>query len=130
MTIEAALSSALEGMVVIEAGNERSEFAGLLLAMFGADVVKIEGRQGSNSRRLGPFVKSGPDIGQSLCFSRYNLGKRSMSFELEHPRAAEVQRQLDLLALPYRCQNAPVPHLTVHLRTPLGLRTLRSPGPP
>jgi hypothetical protein len=60
-----------------------------------------------------------PDVGVSL-----------EALELEHPRAAEVQRQLDLLALPYRCQNAPVPHLTVHLRTPLGLRTLRSPGPP
>src|SRR5262245_19219190 len=81
-------------MVVIEAGDERSEFAGLLLAMFGADVVKIEGRQGSNSRRLGPFVKPGPDIGQSLYFSRYNLGKRSMSFELEHPLGDGVRRRL------------------------------------
>ncbi|HSP19006.1 MAG TPA: VOC family protein [Myxococcaceae bacterium] len=49
--------------------------------------------------------------------------------ELEHPNAAAVQRQLDLLRLPYRCTAAPVPRLTAHLLTPAGPRTLRSTEP-
>jgi hypothetical protein len=48
------------------------------------------------------------------------------ALELEHPRASEVQRQLDLLGLPYRCVPAAVPRITAHLATPDGPRTLRS----
>lgn len=94
MTIEAALSSALEGAVVIEAGDERGEFAGLLLAMFGAEVIKLEGRQGSNSRSIGPFAKSIHGPQQSLYFSRYNLNKKSVRLEFEHPAAGTVRRCL------------------------------------
>ncbi len=94
MTIEAGLSSALEGTVVVEAGDERGEFAGLLLTMLGAEVIKLEGRQGSSSRRMGPFSKSERGGQQSLCFSRYNLGKRSMSLDLEHPAASIVRERL------------------------------------
>ncbi len=49
--------------------------------------------------------------------------------ELEHPRGEDVQRQLDLLGLPYRCATAPVPRITVHLRMPAGTRTLHSTEP-
>jgi crotonobetainyl-CoA:carnitine CoA-transferase CaiB-like acyl-CoA transferase len=92
--MEAALSSALEGSIVIEAGDERGEFAGMLLAMLGAEVIKLEGRHGSNSRRMGPFVNSQRDPEQSLYFSRYNLGKKSISLEFEHPAAAAVRNRL------------------------------------
>jgi crotonobetainyl-CoA:carnitine CoA-transferase CaiB-like acyl-CoA transferase len=94
LTIEAALSSALEGAIVIEAGDERGEFAGMLLAMFGADVIKLEGRQGSNSRHIGPFVSSQRDAERSLYFLRYNLGKKSVSLEFEHPAAGAVRDRL------------------------------------
>jgi crotonobetainyl-CoA:carnitine CoA-transferase CaiB-like acyl-CoA transferase len=94
LTIEATLSSALEGVVVIEAGDERGEFAGMLLAMLGAEVIKLEGPQGSNSRRIGPFAKSEPDREQSLYFLRYNLGKKSVSLEFEHPAAGAVRNRL------------------------------------
>ena len=51
------------------------------------------------------------------------------ALELEHPRAAEVQDQLNALGLPHRCAPGPVPRLTAHLRTPGGPRTLRSTEP-
>ena len=94
MTIEAALSSALEGAIVVEAGDERGEFAGMLLAMLGAEVIKLEGRQGSNSRRIGPFATGDRTLEQSLCFARYNLGKKSVSLELDHPAAGAVRDRL------------------------------------
>jgi Glyoxalase-like domain len=49
--------------------------------------------------------------------------------ELEHPQAAEVQHQLNVLGLPHRCAPGPVPRLTVLLRTPAGARVLRSTEP-
>ena len=88
MNTAAALSSALDGTVILECGDERGEFAGLLLASLGADVIKVEGRDGSVSRRFGPFTtpERGPE--HSLCFSRYNLGKKSLSLEIDQPCGA------------------------------------------
>lgn len=94
MNTKAALSTALEGTVVIESGDERGEFAGVLLASFGAEVIKLEGRQGSNSRRLGPFVAPQQGLEQSLCFWRYNLGKKSVNLNVDHPAARGVLARL------------------------------------
>ena len=94
MNTEAALSAALDGTVIIENGDERGEFAGVLLASFGAEVIKLEGRQGSPARRLGPFASSQPDPEQSLCFWRYNLGKKSVCLEGDHPAARTVLERL------------------------------------
>lgn len=137
MNNDALLSSTLNGMRVIEIGDERGEFAGLLLASLGAEVIKLEGRNGSNSRRLGPFATPEPDPEQSLCFCRYNLGKKSVSLEVDHPRArpllerfaaqadviidsgeaAGVARRLPL----YRDSMASNPRLSVCTITPFGL---------
>jgi crotonobetainyl-CoA:carnitine CoA-transferase CaiB-like acyl-CoA transferase len=94
LNTEASMSSALDGTVVIESGDERGEFAGLLLASLGAEVIKLEGGAGSNSRRLGPFTTPEPNPEHSLCFSRYNLGKKSVSLEIGHPAAAGVLERL------------------------------------
>ncbi len=137
MNIAAALSSALDGTVIIESGDERGEFAGMLLASLGAEVIKLEGRRGSNSRRLGPFASPQRDPEQSLCFCRYNLGKKSVSLEVDHPaardvlerlaqradviidagEAADVERRLTL----YRAMQASHPRLIVCTITPFGL---------
>jgi crotonobetainyl-CoA:carnitine CoA-transferase CaiB-like acyl-CoA transferase len=134
---EAALSSALAGTVIVESGDERGEFAGVLLASFGAEVIKLEGRRGSNSRRLGPFVSPQADTEQSLCFHRYNLGKKSVSLEVDHPaarralerlaqradviidsgEATDVERRLTF----YRSLQASNPRLIVCTITPFGL---------
>jgi crotonobetainyl-CoA:carnitine CoA-transferase CaiB-like acyl-CoA transferase len=92
--MEAALSSALEGSLVVEAGDQRGEFAGMILALLGAEVIKLEGRYGAKSRSIGPFVTAARDPEQSLFFSRYNLGKKSLSLEFDHPAAATVRNRL------------------------------------
>ena len=135
--METALGAALDGTVIVESGDERGEFAGVLLASFGAEVIKLEGRQGSPSRRLGPFASSQADPEQSLCFWRYNLGKKSVSLKVDHPaardvlerlgqradvildsgEAADVERRLDL----YRKMQAVNPGLIVCAITPFGL---------
>jgi crotonobetainyl-CoA:carnitine CoA-transferase CaiB-like acyl-CoA transferase len=133
----ALLASALEGTTVLECGDARSEFAGLLLASLGASVIRLEGRHGSHSRHVGPFTTPEPNPEHSLCFSRYNLGKRSVTLEVGHPaarsaferlaqnadiildggEAAEVARRAEL----YRTLRASHPKLIVCTVTPFGL---------
>lgn len=137
MNTQALLSSALAGTVVLECGDERGEFAGVLFAGLGAEVIKLEGRRGSNSRRLGPFTTPDRNSEHSLCFSRYNLGKKSVSLEIEHPaarvalaglvkhadviidsgEAADVARRLEV----YREMQCANPRLIVCTITPFGL---------
>lgn len=121
----------------MECGDERGEFAGLLLASFGAEVIKLEGREGSNSRRLGPFTSPQPDPEHSLCFWRYNLGKKSVGLDPAQPAArgalerlvrradividsgpaVDVEQRLDL----YREVQAESSGLIICTLTPFGL---------
>jgi crotonobetainyl-CoA:carnitine CoA-transferase CaiB-like acyl-CoA transferase len=94
----AVLSSALAGTVILECGDEHGEFAGVLLGSLGADVIKLEGPRGSNSRRRGPYTTPEHGAEHSLCFSRYNLGKKSVSLDVDHPAAREALTRLALLA--------------------------------
>lgn len=137
MSTQALLSSALEGVVVLECGDEHGEFAGVLLAGLGAEVIKLEGKGGSNSRRLGPFTTADRDPGHSLCFSRYNLGKKSATLEIDHPAARDVLMRLaartdvildsgeaDAVARRlevYRAMSQANPRLIVCTMTPFGL---------
>jgi len=41
---------------VVEVADERAEYAGLLLAGLGCEVVKIEPPEGNATRRIGPFL--------------------------------------------------------------------------
>jgi len=94
LNTDALLGSALAGMVVIESGDERGEFAGMLLGSLGAEVIKIEGPSGSNARRIGPFTTADHDPEHSLHFSRYNLGKKSVVLDLDSASGRGVLRRL------------------------------------
>src|SRR5688572_10210426 len=67
---------------VLEIGDEKVDFCGMLLAGEGGDVVKIEPPAGSPSRRIGPFYEDKPDSERSLFFWTYNRGKRSVTVDL------------------------------------------------
>jgi crotonobetainyl-CoA:carnitine CoA-transferase CaiB-like acyl-CoA transferase len=73
----------LEGLRVLEVADESGEFAGRCLAGGGADVVKIEPPGGSATRAIGPFYEDHPHPDRSLFFWHYNLGKRSVTLDLE-----------------------------------------------
>lgn len=86
----------LAGLKVVEVASDiGGEFAGLLLAQMGAEVVKLEPPEGSPTRRIGPFAKgqAGPDT--SLTFWFYNSNKRSVTADLAKPEGlAALQRLL------------------------------------
>src|SRR6266699_3805725 len=85
----------LAGLRVIEIADERAEYAGLLLAGLGAEVIKIEPSEGNATRRIGPFLEDEPGLERSLFFWNYNRNKKSVVLDLEE--AAGCKHLLRLL---------------------------------
>ncbi|WP_432828646.1 CaiB/BaiF CoA transferase family protein [Dactylosporangium sp. CA-092794] len=77
---------ALEGIRVIEIADEQAEYAGLLLAGLGAEVIKIEPPEGNPTRRIGPYYEDVVDPERSLYFWQYNRGKHSVVLDLTQER--------------------------------------------
>src|SRR5207244_13033647 len=86
--------SYLSDIRVIELADEQAEYCGRLLAGLGADVIKIEPPGGSPTRRIGPFYEDKPDPERSLYFWQYNLGKRSVTLNLEQAEDRERFQEL------------------------------------
>lgn len=89
-------SGSLDGIRVLEIGEELGEYCGLVLAGLGAEVIRIEPPGGSATRRLGPFVDDDGDPEHSLHFWNYNRGKRSVVLDLT--TSADRERFQALLA--------------------------------
>lgn len=65
-------------------------YVSMMLADFGADVIKIEPPEvGDDSRAFGPFIGQ-----ESAYFMSLNRGKRSMTLNLKEPAAVEIVRKL------------------------------------
>lgn len=62
-------------------------------ALLGADVVKIESRDGDDMRRGGPD-KTLADRGLSPGWQAVNAGKRSVTLDLKKPEAVEIVKKL------------------------------------
>ena len=77
----------LAGLRVIEIADERTEYAGLLLAGLGAEIVKIEPLEGNATRRIGPFFEDKPGIERSLFFWNYNRNKKSVVLHARPPNS-------------------------------------------
>jgi crotonobetainyl-CoA:carnitine CoA-transferase CaiB-like acyl-CoA transferase len=73
----------LDGIRIVEIGDEHGEYCGATLAGLGAEVIKVEPPGGAPSRAIGPFVGDVPDPERSLFFWAYNRGKRSVVLDLE-----------------------------------------------
>ena len=73
----------LDGLRVIEVGDEVSAYAGKLLTGLGADVIKVEPPEGCSTRDIGPFYEDEPGLERSLFWWHYSIGKRSLSLDLE-----------------------------------------------
>ncbi len=65
-----------------------------LLGDFGADVIKVEPREGECGRRMPPFFGTEPDPEKSLFFLLANLNKRGVTLDLETPQGAALLRAL------------------------------------
>jgi crotonobetainyl-CoA:carnitine CoA-transferase CaiB-like acyl-CoA transferase len=76
----------LEGVRVLElARYQAGPRGGMILSDLGAEVIKIEKLGGEETRRSEPLVR-----GQSVYFSVYNRGKKSLCLDMRTPRGKEV----------------------------------------
>lgn len=63
------------------------------LAMQGASVIKIE-QPGSGDQTRGLMSGTDDDEGMSATYQTCNVGKRSLTLDLKHPKSAEIVRRL------------------------------------
>ncbi len=76
----------LEGVRVLElARYQAGPRGGMILSDLGAEVIKIEKLGGEETRRSEPLVR-----GQSVYFSVYNRGKKSLCLDMRSARGKEV----------------------------------------
>src|SRR5262244_4462048 len=76
----------LDGVRVLELARfQAGPRGGMLLSDLGADVIKIEPPGGEETRRHPPMVR-----GQSVYFTVYNRGKKSVCLDLRSERGKEV----------------------------------------
>jgi crotonobetainyl-CoA:carnitine CoA-transferase CaiB-like acyl-CoA transferase len=94
MTADQSARHMLDGLRVIEIADEQAEYAGLVLAGLGAEVIKVEPPGGNSTRRIGPFYEGIEDPERSLFFWHYNRAKRSICLDLEAPHDRETLLRL------------------------------------
>jgi crotonobetainyl-CoA:carnitine CoA-transferase CaiB-like acyl-CoA transferase len=81
----------LEGIRVIDFGRFiAGPYCAMLLADMGADVIRVERREGGEDRYVGPVVESG----EGGLFLNMNRNKRGMTLDPSNPRSAEIIRRL------------------------------------
>jgi crotonobetainyl-CoA:carnitine CoA-transferase CaiB-like acyl-CoA transferase len=82
---------ALQGIRVVEIANFVSApLAGLMLADFGADVIKIEKVEGGDDGRMMPPLIDG----DGYFYIEFGRNKRSVALDLKDPRGVEIARSL------------------------------------
>jgi crotonobetainyl-CoA:carnitine CoA-transferase CaiB-like acyl-CoA transferase len=81
----------LEGIRVIDFGRFiAAPYSAMLLADFGADVIRVERRDGGEDRGVGPVTESG----EGGLFLNLNRNKRGITLDLAHPLASEIINRL------------------------------------
>src|SRR6185436_17756338 len=82
----AGMAGSLDGVRVLElARYQAGPRGGMILSDLGAEVIKIEKLGGEETRRSEPLVR-----GQSVYFSVYNRGKKSLCLDMRTERGKEV----------------------------------------
>jgi CoA:oxalate CoA-transferase len=80
------MSFALDGVRVLELARfQAGPRGGMILSDLGAEVIKIEPPGGEETRRHPPLVR-----GQSVYFTVYNRGKKSICLDMRSARGKEV----------------------------------------
>lgn len=84
----------LAGYRVLDLADEKGQLCARLLGELGADVIKVEPREGHPTRANGPFFRgeTGPDT--SIYWWAMNAGKRSVTCELRLEAGRELFREL------------------------------------
>lgn len=81
----------LNGIRVLDFGRFiAGPYCGTLLADFGAEVIRIERREGGEDRRLAPMTETG----EGPMFLNLNRNKKGFTLDPSHPESLEIKRRL------------------------------------
>src|SRR5215472_16095721 len=84
------MGGSLDGVRVLElARYQAGPRGGMILSDLGAEVIKIERMGGEETRRHAPMAR-----GQSIYFTVYNRGKKSICLDLRKDRGKDVFAEL------------------------------------
>jgi len=85
------MTTPMQGVQVVDISQGYESYAGMMLAEFGASVVKVESLDGDYMRKLGPpFI-----AGESAAFMGVNRGKKSLALAWDQKEEArQVLRRL------------------------------------
>ena len=89
------MEGALQGVKVIDLGHwAAGPSACVILADWGAEVIKVEDPRGGDAFRgvTYPNIPRPPDI--NIWFEQYNRNKKSVAVDLGHPRGREIVHRL------------------------------------
>jgi crotonobetainyl-CoA:carnitine CoA-transferase CaiB-like acyl-CoA transferase len=85
------LTAPLAGIRVVDFGRFiAGPYCAMLLADMGADVIRVDRRQGSEDRYTGPVTEQG----EGGAFISLNRNKRSLTLDTSKPESAEIIRRL------------------------------------
>ncbi len=85
------MSLPLQGIRVLDFGRYiAAPYCAMLLADFGADVIRVERIEGGEDRYLAPVTETG----EGPMFLALNRNKRGLALNLGDPQAREIQRRL------------------------------------
>lgn len=81
------MAGLLDGIRVIDFGRFiAGPYAAMMLADFGADVIRVERREGGEDRRVGPLTAAG----EGGLFLNINRNKRGITLDPAHPGASAI----------------------------------------
>ena len=81
----------LKGIRVLDFGRFiAGPYCGTLLADFGAEVIRIERRDGGEDRRVAPITETG----EGPMFLNLNRNKKGFTLDPAHPDSGEIKRKL------------------------------------
>ncbi len=106
------MTAALAGLRVLDFGRYiAGPYCATLLADLGAEVIRIERREGGEDRYLIPITEQG----EGAMFIGLNRNKKGITLDPAHPQAAEIKRRLIASA------DVVVANLPINVLTKLGL---------
>jgi crotonobetainyl-CoA:carnitine CoA-transferase CaiB-like acyl-CoA transferase len=85
----------LAGIRVLDFGRYiAGPYCAMLLADFGAEVIRIERREGGEDRYLAPITEPTDKPGEGPLFIGLNRNKRGLTLDPAHPESKEIKRRL------------------------------------
>ena len=79
---------------VLDLTDEQGYLCGKILGGLGAEIIKIEPPGGDRGRRIGPFIGDQPDPDGSLYWIAFNVNKKSITLDVNHPEGKTIFKRL------------------------------------